>query len=263
MFVLPSRIASRLSPLLVVVIVLGSYGMRFSARAEDSEVTECDKFAASDLDFQRNSRPIALKDIDSNLAIPACMKAVSEQPENQRLTYQLGRSLLAGKQWLQGLRNIRLAAEAGYAAAELALGGFYETASFGMVEDQKEAELWFQKAAEQQNPKAQFRLGRRLAESNDRTRAFAWYCRSAEQGDADAQHSLGLAYLRGDAWIGAPSDPVRGYEWLAKSAAQGSQMAQQDLTRLQQIRGRQNAWARGPDKCKEVIRCVESGRTCR
>jgi TPR repeat protein len=255
------RSRSELRFFLPVICFVG-LALSFSciSRAQEPSVTECDKYAASDLDLQRVSEPVLFNEIKPELAVPACKAALSEWPNSSRLTYQLARSLLANKQWLQGLRSLRKAAEAGYPAAQLALGIQYRTGSFGLFKDGHEAQYWIGKAADQNNRKAQNLLGTMYAQAHENTRAFAWYCRAAEQGDADAQTNLGNAYYEGTAWIGAPADTARAIEWLRKAAEQGHKTAQQKLKMLSQQSIRQT---KGADKCREVIDCLKSGRDCR
>ena len=133
-----------------------------------------------------------------------------------------------------------------------------------MVKDTKEAALWYEKSAEQGNPKAQFRLGKMYAQAHENTQAFAWYCKAAEQGEADAQYDLGEAYLSGSAWYGAPMDYARAVEWLKKAAEQGHGLAQKHLELLmRRNRTPAKGAARGADKCREVLDCLKSGRICR
>lgn len=239
--------------LFVIVQAMPSY-------SHDVAFTECDRQTAYVYDLKRVGDPVPLKDIKSDSAIPACLSAISAEQGNNRLVFQLGRSYLAGGKWFSGIQNLRRSAESGYAAAQLTLGLLYEFGQFGMIKDRKEAAVWYLKAAEQENARAQFRLASMSSQDHNKTRAFGWYCRAAENGDADAQASLGIAYLNGTAWSGAPSDPGWAVAWLRKAASQGHKGAQQDLNSITQRRldGR----GRGNNKCKEVLDCFKSGRVC-
>jgi len=66
----------------------------------------------------------------------------------------------------------------------------------GVPKDEKKAVEWFQKAAEQGMPKAQFRLGMMYAQGRgvpqDRAKADEWYKKAADQGNIDARKVLGI-----------------------------------------------------------------------
>lgn len=176
------------------IIFLSLLTLCGTSRAQDAPLADCDKYAASDIDTKRISNPVPFKEINAAAAVPACTTASTEWPTSARLRYQLGRSLLADGKWFSGIQKVREAAENDYAAAQLALGSWYEMGGFGMVKDQKLATQWFAKAANQGNPKAQFKLGVAFEKGSggetSETKAFVWYCKAAGQGDADARNLI-------------------------------------------------------------------------
>jgi len=79
----------------------------------------------------------------------------------------------------------------------ITLGNMYNEGK-GVKQDFTEAVLWFRKAAEQGDVKAQHNLGTMYNEGKgakqDFTDAVLWFCKAAEQGDVKAQHNLGTMY---------------------------------------------------------------------
>jgi TPR repeat protein len=85
---------------------------------------------------------------------------------------------------------------------------------------------WYAKAAEQGNPRAEFRLGA-LYESGRGVRqdfalAAAWYRKAAERGDIEAELSLAALYSNG---FGVPQDYAQALAWERKAADQGDALA--------------------------------------
>ena len=71
----------------------------------------------------------------------------------------------------------------------------------GVAQNDKQAMAWFQKAANQNNPLAQFNLGNVYREgrgvAQNYQQALAWYQKAANQGLASAQNSLAMMYCEG------------------------------------------------------------------
>jgi TPR repeat protein len=121
-------------------------------------------------------------------------------------------------------------AEQGNADAQVAVGFIYRTAQWGIQQDYKKALYWYQKSAEQNNPKAQFQLGvvyeRGEGLPKDYKKAIYWFQKSAEQGDEGSQAWLGHMYDNGQ---GVPQDYQQANYWYQKSAEQGNLLAQYGL----------------------------------
>ena len=89
---------------------------------------------------------------------------------------------------------------------------------------------WFLKAAEMDNPAAQFQVGCHYLHGKgvdlDYDQAFKWFSLSADKGDSCSQNSLGTMYLRRQCPQAEDMDnDLRlrlGWEWLLKAAAQNS-----------------------------------------
>ncbi len=116
----------------------------------------------------------------------------------------------------------RKAAEQGHIDAQSKLGFMYK---YGLgVKDEQQAVVWFRKAAEQGHAGAQLFLGMIYENGEgvpkDEQQAVEWYRKAAEQGHASAQESLGVMYAQGQ---GVPKDEQSAYFWLLLASAQGNQ----------------------------------------
>ncbi len=93
--------------------------------------------------------------------------------------------------------GVGLAAEPGYAAAQVSLGNCLASGS-GVRKDDVEAVKWFRKAAEQ-GVTGRVYLGQSYEEKRHPKRyrrAFEWYQKAAEQGEVGL-NQMGLCYERG------------------------------------------------------------------
>ncbi|MDI9409774.1 MAG: tetratricopeptide repeat protein [Candidatus Pacebacteria bacterium] len=124
-------------------------------------------------------------------------------------------------------------AEAGDAICQFDIGIIYEFGRGGVTQDYAQAVVWYRKAAEQGNVKAQTNLGAMYRNGNgvpqDYALAVVWYRKAAEQGDSYAQFSLGLSYDNGK---GVPQDNAEAVVWYRKAAIQGVAKAQNNLAIL-------------------------------
>jgi len=75
-----------------------------------------------------------------------------------------------------------------------------------------EAEQWFEKAADQGDPRAQYELSRYYFGRDDRGESLRLTHMAAVQNLAEAQYSLGMHY--GQAW-GTEQNLVLAYKWIA------------------------------------------------
>jgi len=109
----------------------------------------------------------------------------------------------------------------GDAEAQLQIGMRY-AAGDGVVQNDKEAALWFAKAAKQGLAEAQYQYGLVLLQGRgvvqDYKAAFNWIEKPAQRGYARAQYSLGELYRYG---TGTAIDKARAYLWFNLAAAQG------------------------------------------
>src|ERR1051326_8885733 len=147
------------------------------------------------------------------------------------LTLFLGAALSALAQQDQSptsLKETKAKAEAGDAAAQLALGICYEQ-GIGVPRDEGQAIKWWRKAAAQGLARAQFNLGffyvtggwQHSGFSNNPsnlTQAVKWFRESADQGLAMGQMWVGLCYSKGK---GVATNLTEAAGWFRRAADQG------------------------------------------
>ncbi len=242
------------------VAALGGLALLAGPRAilaQPLDVTDCDRYAASDFDKQSRAPGVPFNNIDPTKAIPACEDAVAKEPNDARLVYQLGRAYDANKDFAKALAFFRRAADANFALAEVNLGSLYFNGQ-GVARDDKEAAKWDRLAADQGLAPAQANLGlmyihgqgvgidyvegqRLLRLASDQNFAPALnalgdlfaegttvdqnyieaaklYRLAAEQGYAPAQAKLGALYANGQ---GVARNYVEAMRWYGLAADQG------------------------------------------
>jgi uncharacterized protein len=125
--------------------------------------------------------------------------------------YQANNLPLAYKEFLAG-------AEQGHSDSQFNVALMYER-GIGVGKDEKEAVVWYGKAAAQGNAAAQFNLGVLYENGRgteiDFAKANEWYRKASAQGDALAIGNLGMLYLRGQ---GVQENKVVGVALLLRSA---------------------------------------------
>jgi TPR repeat protein len=106
----------------------------------------------------------------------------------------------------------------------------------GLGQNDKEAAVWYRRAAEQGFAEAQNNLGWMYREGRgvprDDAEAVKWMRKAAEQDLAAGQNNLGLMYQQGR---GVPHDSVEAAAWFTKAAAQGDQLAKKNLAARKKI----------------------------
>ena len=122
----------------------------------------------------------------------------------------------------EGLKWVALAAGKGDAKAQTWLGLKRFNGDF-MEKDFPKAKEWFMKAARQNYPPAQYRLGEfysedRGKEKHDVKEALKWFRLAARQGYVHAQNAMAVFYLDG---VGVEKDVREGYRWLIISRSFG------------------------------------------
>ena len=89
-------------------------------------------------------------------------------------------------------------ANAGDVNAQLTLGILSFSENISLEESYKKAAYWYNKAAEQGNPVAQYNIGafyyKGLGVKQSDSKAFYWWKKAAEQGNPDAQNLIGKFY---------------------------------------------------------------------
>lgn len=129
--------------------------------------------------------------------------------------------------------ELKSAAKSGDAVAQYNLGSFYgnkERKGKGKARDDKNAVLWYTRAADQGLAKAQFDLGRMYVSGKGVTRdvelGISWQVKAAAQGLATAQFAIGTRYYHGS---GLEKDYPQAFDLFIKAAEQGLAGAQNQL----------------------------------
>lgn len=127
----------------------------------------------------------------------------------------------------QSIEELEARAAKGDVEAQVALADYYFD---GENTDFAKAAEWYMKAAQQNNPKAQFGLGYcyflGAGIKPNMDEALVWFRRAAEQGNALANSYLGFLYMRG---IGMQCDYDVAVQYLMPAAEVGDAEAQYSL----------------------------------
>jgi cell division septation protein DedD len=138
----------------------------------------------------------------------------------------------------------------------------------GVQVDEKVAQDWYYKAAQQDHPQAQANYGLLLFQNGDRKGGLPWLQKAAEKGDPRAQYVVGTALFNGDT---LPKDWVRAYALMTRAAAAGLPPAvtslgemdkymplqqRQQGTALARDLERQAALAMADDRSGELVRAT-------
>lgn len=102
----------------------------------------------------------------------------------------------------------------------------------GVPQDNKRAEAWYRKAAEEGHIKAADTLGLLLFQEGRKTDALPFLNGSADRGEPRAMYILGIAHFNGD-MVG--KDWVRAYALMSRSAATGLEQATRSLATMDSI----------------------------
>lgn len=155
----------------------------------------------------------------------------------------------------EGLRWMKLAAEAGHVPSQYSLGVWYSS----MDEEYAQWDLaatWWHKAAPS-NAKAAYALGvyySRKADPADPAEALRWYKVAAEAGIPPAQHALAEMYLHGES---AEQDSEEGRRLLELAAEAGLTPAMDDLIRL--YREADSPYRNAEKAFRWMLRAAEEG----
>ena len=133
----------------------------------------------------------------------------------------------------EALPLLQQAAAANYLPACIALGEMFESGD-GVKQNEDAAAQWFQKAAEAGDAKGQLHLGLhyiQVQDERDFEKAAAWLKRAAQQNEPEAQYFYARLLLDGK---GVAQDRAEAMVWLGRASAQGHAPAQRFLHLLMQ-----------------------------
>ncbi len=127
----------------------------------------------------------------------------------------------------ESIEEFKKQAELGDQNEQYVLGLLYYYGDRGLDKDFNKAKYWFQKSADQENAKAQFKLGEISKNgegvSTNKSEAAKWYLKAANNGEPLAQYALGYIYLQGD---GVTKDEKMALTWFKRAAYQELPAAQ-------------------------------------
>ncbi|HTV88306.1 MAG TPA: tetratricopeptide repeat protein [Stellaceae bacterium] len=144
---------------------------------------------------------------------------------NPAAAYEIANRFAEGRGVLQNDKQaaywLQRAAKQGLAPAEFRLGGLYEKGQ-GVDKDLGKARDLYLAAADKGNGKAMHNLAVLYAEGvdgqPDYDKAADWFRQAAAHGVRDSQFNLGILYARG---IGVQQNDAESYKWFALAAKQG------------------------------------------
>jgi len=143
---------------------------------------------------------------------------VSSDPKVEA-RFKQGYGLYVKKSYAAAFPILMETAQAGHPRAQAVLGVIYNQGR-GQPVDNKQAAVWYGKAAAQGHRAAQFSLGNLYLEGDgvpkDQVKAVQLYRQSADQGFPHAEFHLGLAYEFG--WGGLPRDRRMAIKWLDRAS---------------------------------------------
>ena len=122
-------------------------------------------------------------------------------------------------------------ADRGDADAQFNLAQAYKLGR-GVPTDQRIAEGWYRKAAEQGHQQAGGYLGLIMFQNGDRVGALPWLARASDRGDPRAQYLYGTALFNGE---NVTRDWPRAYAMMTASAAAGLPQATATLQQMDQF----------------------------
>ena len=119
------------------------------------------------------------------------------------------------------------AADLDFVPAQATLGGL-----FARIDNPQQAVAWWTRAAQKDDPEAQYNLALMYAKGQgvdkDGALALFWFGKAAAQGVASAQSRLGLMYATGNM---VPVDPIEAHKWFALAASAGDEAGRTNCAR--------------------------------
>ena len=185
----------------------------------------CDLAAGHPSDPERVGPSVEYANLDPQIAIPACEKAVAAYPDNMRFKALLARALdKAGRGEEAAAINL-VVMKAGYLGGYHNMGNLYRK-GLGVEKDLKKAFELYMYAAERGHPEDQSNIGYMYMRGDgvdvDYKQSMVWLEKAAAQNWATAYDKIGLLYQNG--W-GVDKDPVRAFQEFGKGANLGDPYA--------------------------------------
>ena len=202
------------------------------------------------------------KDMRSKAYTVALMKAKSGDPNAQfALAGMYYQGIMIKRNYKKAIEWYKKAAKQGHTKAQFNLAYMYFDGR-GVEKNHDKALKWFLEAGEHRDGKAELYLGIIYDEKGDDKNAFHWYNEAAKEGYPKAQYKLAHLYHHGK---GCKKDIRKYIYYLKKAAAQSEAHAQYDLG-IAYLKGDgvekskdkaylwlQKAYLNGEPKAKEVL----------
>lgn len=169
-----------------------------------------------------NSGKEATKKSDGMAKTPVAPEAAPEGPK--RAPPIAGQSAKD----TQTFESVQEGALSGSLTATYLMGMIYRNGDLGVPKDVPQSVVWYRRAAERGEPRAQYYLGRSYFEfkgnplgvEQDATQAVYWWRKACAQGDANALMAMSNVYLVGVG--GVSRNEAEGYAYLSVAARTSS-----------------------------------------
>jgi len=158
------------------------------------KLNACDLYAANPSDPAKVGKGVAFKNLNTVVALPACIKALNDFPGEDRYTFLLGRVYDKNRDLAEAYKLYRRAAENGYIQAMSNLGLMFKK-GHGVSVNYREAAHWYHKAI----------LG----------------------GSATAMHNTAILYDKG---LGVKRNPVKAAAYVYQAIRSGYGFSSTQLT---------------------------------
>jgi len=182
---------------------------------------ECERLAAPPPPFASPAQLKAAAHVDWALALRTCEDATKGQFNDPRLQFLSGRAYDKSKGYVEAGRRYQTAADAGYTAAQNALGLLFVLGR-GVIQDYQHAFDLFNKAAIAGDGEAMGNLGSMYGNGyfvkKDDAKALYWYEKSIEAGNAFGLAQAGVMYFNGQ---GTPRDYQAAAQYFEQAADLG------------------------------------------
>ncbi len=207
------------APAVAAVGVASRSGDDQATKSELAAGVLCDRLATDIQDTLRDRSLAPVRTVDTARAIPACEKAVAEDPKSLRLANQLGRAYLKAERYADALRVFKDAAGRGSPYATNEVGFLYYRGFGGLKKDYAQARPWFEKAAQLGVPVSMANLAVMYAHGigveRNPEKAVMWLRKGEALGDVGAIRAFAELYLDG---LGVPTDPAKAKELYTRAA---------------------------------------------
>jgi localization factor PodJL len=135
---------------------------------------------------------------------------------------------------LEGVDELKRAADLGYGPAQTYLGQLYLMGGNGVSANPAESRRWGRRAAESGDPGGMHLYGMQLYEGDggaaNQAEGLIWLLRAAERGLTDSQYNVARIYETGAE--GVAKNPTEALKWYMIAARGGDSEAQAAVTRL-------------------------------